>query len=109
VLGLPAAQFIMGYFVNADLYEAANLDAPEYGFTVEEWRDAVTELNDINRGVLGLDEMEFVTGWYPNTVDPEPDVVQLRRRTDELQLGCLQGCHCRHRRDAALHLAGPDG
>jgi multiple sugar transport system substrate-binding protein len=71
VLGLPAAHFIMGYFVNADLYEAANLDAPEYGFTVEEWRDAVVSLNDINRGILGLDEMEFVTGWYPNTVNSD--------------------------------------
>ena len=31
VLGLPAAQFVMGYFVNKDIYEEANLDAPEYG------------------------------------------------------------------------------
>src|SRR5690606_13667319 len=28
VLGLPNAQFVMGYFVNQDLFEAANLDAP---------------------------------------------------------------------------------
>ena len=70
VLGLPAAQFVMGYFVNKDLYEAANLDAPEYGFTVEEFDDAVTSLNNIQQGVLGLDEMEFVMGWYANTQDP---------------------------------------
>ena len=37
VLGLPAAQFVMGYFVNKDVYEAANLDAPEYGLSVEEF------------------------------------------------------------------------
>ncbi len=70
VLGLPAAQFIMGYFVNKDLYEAANLDAPEYGFSVEEFDEAVTSLNNIPQGVLGLDEMEFVMGWYANTQDP---------------------------------------
>jgi ABC-type glycerol-3-phosphate transport system substrate-binding protein len=70
VLGLPAAQFIMGYFVNQDLYEAANLDAPAYGFTLDEFRDAVVSLNDIDNGVLGLDEMEFILGWYPNVVDP---------------------------------------
>ena len=70
VLGLPAAQFVMGYFVNTDLYEAANLDAPQYGFTIEEWRAAVEALNDIPNGVLGLDEQEFVTGWYSNAIDP---------------------------------------
>jgi len=70
VLGLPAAQFVMGYFVNMDLYEAANLDAPMYGFTIDEFRDAVESLNDIPNGVLGLDEQEFVMGWYSNAVDP---------------------------------------
>ena len=70
VLGLPAAQFVMGYFVNTDLYEAANLDAPQYGFTIDEWRAAVEALNDVPNGVLGLDEQEFVTGWYSNAIDP---------------------------------------
>lgn len=69
VLGLPAAQFVMGYFVNKDLYEAANLDAPEYGFSVEEFNEAVTSLHNVQQGVLGLDEMEFVMGWYANTQD----------------------------------------
>jgi multiple sugar transport system substrate-binding protein len=70
VLGIPAAQFIMGYFVNKDLYEAANMDAPEYGFTLAEWSEAVTGLNNVPKGILGLDEQEFVTGWYSNAVDP---------------------------------------
>jgi multiple sugar transport system substrate-binding protein len=70
ILGVPAAQFFMGYFVNKDLYEAANLDAPEYGFSVDDWNTAVTSLNDVAKGVLGLDEQEFVEGWYPSTQDP---------------------------------------
>jgi len=70
VMGLPAAQFVMGYFVNKDLYEKANLDAPEYGFTVDQWWSAVTGLNNVSKGILGLDEQEFVTGWYANTIDP---------------------------------------
>ena len=70
VLGLPAAQFVMGFFVNKDLYEAANMDAPEYGFTVDEWYEAVTGLNNVEKGILGLDEQEFVTGWYANAIDP---------------------------------------
>jgi len=69
VLGLPAAQFVMGYFVNKDLYEAANLDAPEYGVSVEDFFDAVTALNNVPQGILGLDEMEFVMGWYASTQD----------------------------------------
>lgn len=69
VMGLPASLYIMGYWVNTDLFEAANLDAPEYGVSFTEWRNAVNSLNDIANGVLGLDEQEFIQGWYPNTED----------------------------------------
>ncbi|HOV47971.1 MAG TPA: extracellular solute-binding protein [Anaerolineae bacterium] len=69
VMGLPAAQFIMGYFVNKDLFAAANLDAPEYGVSVEDFFAATTALNNVDKGVLGLDEMEFIAGWYPSTQD----------------------------------------
>lgn len=69
VLGLPAAQFIMGYFVNKDLFEAANLDAPEYGVSADDFFAAATALTDVQKGKLGLDEMEFIMGWYPNTQD----------------------------------------
>jgi len=71
VMGLPSAQFVMGYFVNQDLYEAANLDAPVYGFTIEEWEAAVKDLNNIDQGILGLDEQEWVTGWYANALNPD--------------------------------------
>ncbi len=68
-LGLPAAQFVMGYFVNRDLYAAANLDAPEYGVAVEDFEAAAAELTNVDKGILGLDEMEPVIGWYPSTQD----------------------------------------
>jgi ABC-type glycerol-3-phosphate transport system substrate-binding protein len=69
VLGLPAAQFVMGYFVNQDLFEAANLDAPVYGTSVDDFFAATTALTDVQKGKLGLDEMEFIMGWYPSTQD----------------------------------------
>ncbi len=69
VLGLPAAQFVMGYFVNKDLFEAANLDAPEYGVAADDFLAAATALTNVQKGVLGLDEMEFIMGWYPSTQD----------------------------------------
>lgn len=69
VLGLPAAMFVMGYFVNQDLFEAANLDAPAYGVSVDDFIAATTSLTDVQQGMLGLDEAEFILGWYPSTQD----------------------------------------
>lgn len=69
VQGVPAAQFVMGYFVNQDLFEAANLDAPAYGVSVDDFFAATTAITDVQNGKLGLDEMEFIMGWYPNTQD----------------------------------------
>jgi multiple sugar transport system substrate-binding protein len=69
VMGLPSAQFIMGYFVNQDLFEAANLDAPTYGVSAEDLFAAASELTDVQQGVLGLHEMEPILGWYPSTQD----------------------------------------
>jgi multiple sugar transport system substrate-binding protein len=69
VLGLPSAQLIMGYFVNQDIFEAANLDAPAYGVSVEDFFSAVTSVTDVQQGVLGLNEMEPILGWYPSTQD----------------------------------------
>jgi ABC-type glycerol-3-phosphate transport system substrate-binding protein len=70
VLGLPAALFVMGYFVNNDIFEAANLDAPAYGTSVDDFFAATTALTDVQQGKLGLDEMEFIMGWYASTQDP---------------------------------------
>lgn len=69
VYGLPAAQFIMGYWVNKDLYDDANLDVPEYGISIADWEKAVKDLHDVDNGIMGLDEQEFVAGWFANTVD----------------------------------------
>ncbi|MBE2270107.1 MAG: extracellular solute-binding protein [Anaerolinea sp.] len=69
VLGLPVAQFVMGYFVNQDLFEAANLDAPAYGVAVEDFFSAIAALTDVQQGVLGTNDMENIIGWYASTQD----------------------------------------
>ncbi|MFN8529688.1 MAG: extracellular solute-binding protein [Anaerolineae bacterium] len=69
VLAVPAAQFVMGYWVNQDLFEAANLDAPAYGVSLDDFLAAATSLTDVQQGVLGLNEMEPILGWYPSTQD----------------------------------------
>jgi ABC-type glycerol-3-phosphate transport system substrate-binding protein len=66
---LPTAMFVMGYFANQDLFDAANLDAPTYGVSVEDFIAATTALTNVQEGVLGLDEGEFIMGWYPSTQD----------------------------------------
>lgn len=68
-LALPAGQFIMGYFVNMDLYDAANLDAPTYGVSVDDFFNVAKSLTNIPKGVLGLDEQFSIEGWYPSTQD----------------------------------------
>jgi ABC-type glycerol-3-phosphate transport system substrate-binding protein len=69
VRGVPTALFVMGYFANQDLFEAANLDAPAYGVSLDDFISATTGLTDVAQGVLGLDEAEFIVGWYPSTQD----------------------------------------
>jgi multiple sugar transport system substrate-binding protein len=69
LLAVPAGQFIMGYWVNQDLYAKANLDAPYYGMPVDEFFSVAKALNNPAKGVLGLDEQWFIEGWYPSTQD----------------------------------------
>jgi ABC-type glycerol-3-phosphate transport system substrate-binding protein len=69
VLGLPSNQFIMGYFINQDLFEAANLDAPTYGVSVEDFFATTSALTDVQQGVLGLHEFGPIMGWYASTQD----------------------------------------
>ncbi|MFN8379412.1 MAG: extracellular solute-binding protein [Anaerolineae bacterium] len=69
VLAVPTSLFTLGYFVNQDLFEAANLDAPAYGVSVDDFLSAAASLTNVQQGVLGLDEAEPILGWYPNSVD----------------------------------------
>jgi len=69
VLALPAAEFVMGYFVDQDLFEAANLDAPAYGVAVKDFFTATTSLTNVQKHLLGLDELEPILGWFPGTQD----------------------------------------
>jgi ABC-type glycerol-3-phosphate transport system substrate-binding protein len=66
---LPVAYFLEGYWVNKDLFEAANLDAPEYGISPDDFFAAVQSLQNLPKGILGMDEQEFIVGWYPHSQD----------------------------------------
>jgi ABC-type glycerol-3-phosphate transport system substrate-binding protein len=70
IIAIPAGIFIMGYWANMDLFEAANLDAPYYGMSVDEFFQSVKDVTNIDKNVLGLNDQWSVPGWYPRTQDP---------------------------------------
>ncbi|MGI8315902.1 ABC transporter substrate-binding protein [Halobacillus mangrovi] len=65
VYSVPSSQHIMGYFVNKDLYNQANLDAPYFGMSLEEFETAASDVTNVNQGVVGLNEANAIPEWYP--------------------------------------------
>jgi multiple sugar transport system substrate-binding protein len=71
VYAVPYAQHFLGYFVNKDLFNAANLDYPEFGMSVEEFTKAVKDVTNVNKGVAGLNQPFSVVDWYPSAVNKD--------------------------------------
>lgn len=71
VYALPAGQHLLGYFVNKDLFDEANLNAPELGVSVEDFESAVKEVTDINNGVAGLNHPNTIPEWYPAAMNED--------------------------------------
>ncbi|RLQ96623.1 ABC transporter substrate-binding protein [Falsibacillus albus] len=65
VYAVPYAQHFLGYFVNKDLFNDANLDYPEYGPSLQEFTDAVKKVTNINKGIAGLNNPFSISDWYP--------------------------------------------
>ena len=70
IVAIPAGIFMMGYWANLDLFEAANLDAPYYGMSVDEFFDSVAAITNVDKQVLGLNDQWSIPGWYPRLQDP---------------------------------------
>ncbi|MCU9612682.1 extracellular solute-binding protein [Caldibacillus lycopersici] len=71
LVAVPFAQHMLGYYVNKDLFNEANLDYPEYGASVEEFEAAIKGITDINAGVVGLMDANNIPDWYPAAVNPD--------------------------------------
>lgn len=71
VFAIPSAQHFLGYFVNKDLYNQANLDVPEYGFSVDDFTESVRSVTNVNSGVVGLNNPFAIVDWYPSSVNEE--------------------------------------
>lgn len=68
VYAVPSGQHFLGYYVNKDLYNQANLDVPEYGMSVEEFTEAVRSISNVNNGVVGMNNPFAIVDWYPTAV-----------------------------------------
>ncbi|MFC5466566.1 ABC transporter substrate-binding protein [Lederbergia graminis] len=71
IVALPFAQHFLGYFVNKDLYNEANLDYPTMDSTVEEFEAAVKDITNVQAGVIGLQNAGSIADWYPAAANPD--------------------------------------
>lgn len=62
---VPFAQHFLGFFVNKDLFNKANLDVPQYGMTVDQFTNAVKSVTNVKNGVAGLNHPYTFPDWYP--------------------------------------------
>ncbi len=61
---LPYAMHIQGAYINVDMFESKNKDPLEYGYTMDEFKDAVEYMSDPSNGETALMTSE-VMDWYP--------------------------------------------
>lgn len=62
---VPFAQHFLGFFVNKDLFNKANLDVPQYGMTIEQFTNAVKSVTNVKNGVAGINHPYGFPDWYP--------------------------------------------
>lgn len=70
IYAIPMAQFMLGFYVNRTLFDDLNLNAPEFGFSVDEFFDLVRATTDLNRPSIGVDNLADIVGWYPGAMNP---------------------------------------
>jgi len=66
---VPFAQHMFGYFVNTDLFDSLNLDAPTHGFSVDELEAAIRATTDVPAGRIGTNHVNYFTAWGPGALN----------------------------------------
>ena len=69
VYSVPLQQLMMGFFANLDLFDALNLDAPTYGFTMDEFETAIREITDLSAPRIGTNALGSMVNWYPGSAN----------------------------------------
>ncbi|MGL5296696.1 MAG: ABC transporter substrate-binding protein [Culicoidibacterales bacterium] len=71
ITAVPFAQHFMGYVVNEDLFQAQNLDVPEFGLSLEEFETAVKNVTKVNLGLIAFEDVGTLADWYPSAISNE--------------------------------------
>lgn len=71
VYALPMGQNFLGYYVNKDVFNQANLDVPYLGMSLDEFENAIRNVTNINQGVIGLNQTNAIPEWYPISASDE--------------------------------------
>jgi multiple sugar transport system substrate-binding protein len=71
IYAIPAGMYFMGYFINQDLFEEANLPELDFAPTWDEFANAVKTLNNPGQGIIGLAEEVQIPEWYPASLKSE--------------------------------------
>ena len=70
VYAVPFAQFMIGFYVNRDLFNALNLNPPTFGISPEDFFQAVRNTTDLNRPSVGVGQLFNMLEWYPGAMNP---------------------------------------
>ncbi|UUX34994.1 ABC transporter substrate-binding protein [Fundicoccus culcitae] len=70
VYALPFATHLLGYYVNHDLLNNANLQMSD-NVTVDEFFDLVRSATDVNQGYVGIVQAGSIVDWYPGAMNPD--------------------------------------
>ena len=67
---VPFAQFMLGFYVNRDLFNNANLNAPEHGISVDDFISSIRQVTDLTTPVIGLNSADSFVEWMPAAINP---------------------------------------
>nr|WP_144925858.1 extracellular solute-binding protein [Paenibacillus bovis] len=71
IVAVPHSQSMLGYFVNKDLFNQANIDYPTMDSSVEEFAQAIRDITNISEGKIGTQDAGSIPDWYPAAVNPD--------------------------------------
>src|SRR5690606_4167234 len=67
-VAVPHSQRMLGYFVNKDLFNQANIDYTTMDSSVEEFAQAIRDITNISEGKIGKQDSGSISNSYPAAV-----------------------------------------
>lgn len=68
-IAVPSAMYFYGYFGNESLFNARQVGLPKAGFSVQQFKSAISKMTDIKNGSIGLADESSIVEWYPAAVN----------------------------------------